>query len=124
MQAQTESGKNVSSKPFSVRATKDAESSESNTSKHKPSKSDLLVAEATVNKDHISLGDSVVCEIRLYTNLYISQMSHVSTLEICPAYWHEHEMPYGSSFKTLEGDSLPSILLQKFSIIPLQAWSQ
>lgn len=121
MQAQTESGKKVSSKPFSVRATKDAESSESNASKHKPSKNDLLVVEATVNKDHISLGDSVVCEIRLYTNLYISQMTHVSTLEICPAYWHEHEMPYGSSFKTLEGDTVPSLLLQKFSIIPLQA---
>lgn len=121
MQAQTESGKNVSSKPFSVRATKDAVSSESNTSKHKPSKNDLLVVEATVNKDHISLGDSVVCEIRLYTNLDIRQMSHVSTLEICPAYWHEHELPKGKSFKTLEGDSVPSILLQKFSIIPLQA---
>lgn len=121
MQAQTESGKNVSSKPFSVRATKDAESSESNASKHKPSKSDLLVVEATVNKDHISLGDSVVCEIRIYTNLNISQMSHASTMEICPAYWHEHELPNGTSFKTLEGDSVPSLLLQKFSIIPLQA---
>ena len=121
MQAQTESGKNVSSKPFSVRATKDAESPESNTSKHKPSKSDLLVVEATVNKDHISLGDSVVCEIRLYTNLNISQMSLASTLEICPAYWHEHELPNGTSFKTLEGDSVHSLLLQKFSIIPLQA---
>lgn len=123
MQAQTESGKNVSSKPFSVRATKDAESSESNASKHKPSKSDLLVVEATVNKDHISLGDSVVCEIRLYTNLDIRQMSHVSTLEICPAYWHEHELPNEKSFETLayKGDSVPSLLFQKFSIIPLQA---
>lgn len=121
MQAQTESGKNVSSKPFSVRATKDAESSESNTSKHKPSKSDLLVVEATVNKDHISLGDSVVCEIRLYTNLNISQMSLASTKEICPAYWHEHELPNGKSLKTLEGDTVPSLLWQKFSIIPLQA---
>lgn len=121
MQAQTESGKNVSSKLFSVRATKDAESSESNTSKHKPSKSDLLVAEATVNKDHISLGDSVVCEIRLYTNLNIGQMSLASTKEICPAYWHEHELPNGQSLKTLEGDTVPSLLWQKFSIIPLQA---
>lgn len=123
MHAQTESGKNVSSKPFSVRATKDAESSESNTSKHKPSKSDLLVAEAIVNKDHISLGDSVVCEIRLYTNLDIRQMSLASTKEICPAYWHEHELPNETSFKTLvyKGDSVPSILRQKFSIIPLQA---
>lgn len=123
MQAQTESGKNVSSKPFSVRATKDAESSESNTSKHKPSKSDLLVVEATVNKDHISLGDSVVCEIRIYTNLNISQMSLASTKEICPAYWHEHELPNEISFKTLvyKGDSVPSILFRKFSIIPLQA---
>lgn len=121
MQAQTESGKNVSSKPFFVRATKDAVSSESNTSKHKPSKNDLLVVEATVNKDHISLGDSVVCEIRLYTNLNIRQMTYASTMEICQAYWHEHELPNGKSFKTLEGDSVPSLLLQKFSIIPLQA---
>lgn len=123
MQAQTESGKNVSSKPFSVRATKDAVSSESNTYNHKPSKNDLLVAEATVNKDHISLGDSVVCEIRLYTNLNIGQMSLASTKEICPAYWHEHEQPNGTSFKTLvyKGDSVPSLLWQKFSIIPLQA---
>lgn len=124
MQAQTESGKNVSSKPFSVRATKDAESSESNISSiHKPSQNDLLVVEATVNKDHISLGDSVVCEIRLYTNLDIRQMSHASTLEICPAYWHEHELPNEKSFETLayKGDSVSSILLQEFSIIPLQA---
>lgn len=121
MQAQTESGKNVSSKPFSVRATKDAVSSEPNASKLKPSKSDLLVVEATVNKDHISLGDSVVCEIRLYTNSDIKQMSLASTKEICPAYWHEHELPNGKSFETLEGDSVPSLLLQKFSIIPLQA---
>lgn len=120
MQAQTESGKNVSSKPFSVRATKDAVSSEPNASKHKPSKSDLLVVEATVNKDHISLGDSVVCEIRLYTNSDIKQMPLASTKEICPAYWHEHELPNGKSFETLEGDSVPSLLLQKFSIIPLQ----
>lgn len=56
MQAQTESGKNVSSKPFSVRATKDAVSSESNTYNHKPSKNDLLVVEATVNKDHNKFG--------------------------------------------------------------------
>jgi hypothetical protein len=48
-------------------------------------------------------------------------MTHVSTLEICPAYWHEHEQPYSSSFKTLEGDTVPSLLWQKFSIIPLQA---
>lgn len=123
MQAQTKSGKNVSSKPFSVRATKDAVSSESNTSKHKPSKNDLLVVEATVNKDHISLGDSVVCEIRLYTNLDIRQVYLASTKEICPAYWHEHEVPNEASFKTLvyKGDSVPSILLRKFSIIPLQA---
>lgn len=115
MQAQTESGKNVSSKPFSVRATKDA------VSKHKPSKNDLLVVEATVNKDHISLGDSVVCEIRVYTNLDIRQMSHASPLPICPAYWHEHELPNGKSLKKLEGDSVPSVFLQKFSIIPFQA---
>lgn len=120
MQAQTESGKNVSSKPFSVRVTKDAVSLESNTSKHKPSKNYLLDVEATVNKDHISLGDSVVCEIRVYTNSDISQMS-LTTKEICPAYWHEHELPNVKSFKTLEGDSVPSVLLQKFSIIPLQA---
>ena len=124
MQAQTESGKNVSSKPFYIRATKDTLLSESNISSiHKPSKNDLLVVEATVNKDHISLGDSVVCEIRIYTNLDIRQMSHASTLEICPAYWHEHELPNEKSFETLayKGDSVPSILLQKFSIIPLQA---
>lgn len=121
MQAQTESGKNVSSKPFSVRATKDAVSPESNASKHKPSKNDLLVVEATVSKDHISLGDSVVCEIRLYTNSDIKQMTLASTKEIRQAYWHEHELPNGKSFETLEGDSVPSLLLQKFSIIPLQA---
>ena len=117
MQAQTESGKNVSSKPFSVRATKDA------VSKHKPSKNDLLVVEATVNKDHISLGDSVVCEIRVYTNLDIRQMSHASPLPICPAYLHEHELPNKKSFETLvyKGVSVRSSLLQKVSIIPLQA---
>mgnify|MGYP002624155360 FL=1 len=124
MKAQTESGKNLVSKPFSVRATKEAVSSTSNNSStQRTSKNDLLVVEATVNKHRISLGDSVICEIRLYTNLNISQMSSSSTLAICPAYWHEHELPREKSFETVEykGDSVRSVLWQKVSIIPMQA---
>ena len=124
MKAQTESGKNLVSKPFSVRATKEAVSSTSNNSStQRTSKNDLLVVEATVNKHRISLGDSVICEIRLYTNLNISQMSSSSTLAICPAYWHEHELPREKSFETVEykGDSVHSVLWQKVSIIPMQA---
>ena len=124
MKAQTESGKNLVSRPFSVRATKEAVSSTSNNSStQRTSKNDLLVVEATVNKHRISLGDSVICEIRLYTNLNISQMSSSSTLAICPAYWHEHELPREKSFEKVayKGDSVHSVLWKKFSIIPLQA---
>ncbi len=125
MKAQTKSGKNLVSKPFSVRATKkETVLSTSNTSStQRSSKNDLLVVEATVNNNHISLGDSVVCEIRLYSNLNISQMSSSSTLAICPAYWYNHELPSEKSFEKVEykGDSVHSVLCQKVSIIPLQA---
>ncbi len=124
MNAQTSSGKKVFSKLFSVCATKEAVSSSSYiSSTQKLPKNDLLVVEATVDKHHISLGDSVVCEIRLYTNLNISQMSSSSTLTISPAYWKEHELPSEKSFETVayQGDSVRSVLWQKVSIIPLQA---
>ena len=124
MKAQTTSGKKLTSSSFSVRATKEAVPLSSNapTSTHS-SKNDLLVVEASFNKNRINLGDSVICEIRLYTNLNISQMSSSSTLAICPAYWHEHELPREKSFETVEykGDSVHSVLWQKVSIIPMQA---
>lgn len=124
MKAQTTSGKELTSSSFSVRATKDAVSLSSNaTTSTNSSKNDLLVVEAAFNKNRINLGDSVICEIRLYTNLNISQMSSPSTLAICPAYWHEHELPREKSFEKVEyrGDSVHSILWQKASIIPMQA---
>lgn len=124
MKAHTYSGKKLTSSSFSVRATKEVVSLSSNApTSTNSSKSDLLVVEATVNNNHISLGDSVVCEIRLYTNLNISQMSSSSTLAICPAYWYNHELPSEKSFEKVEykGDSVHSVLWQKVSIIPLQA---
>lgn len=124
MKAQTTSGKELTSSSFSVRATKDAISLSSNApTSTNSSKNDLLVVEATFNKNRINLGDSVICEIRLYTNLNISQMSSSSTLAICPAYWHEHELPREKSFEKVEykGDSVHSVLWQKVSIIPMQA---
>ena len=76
MKAQTGSGKNLFSNSFSVRATKEAVSLSSNIpTSSKSSKNDLLVVEATFNKNCITLGDSVICEIRLYTNLNVSHMS-------------------------------------------------
>lgn len=124
MKAQTGSGKNLFSNSFSVRATKEAVSLSSNIpTSSKSSKNDLLVVEATFNKNCITLGDSVICEIRLYTNLNVSHMSSSSNMAICPAFWHEYELPKDNTFETVEykGDSVRSILWQKVSIIPMQA---
>ena len=125
MKAQTSSGKEVVSKPFSVRVNKEAVSSTPNiSSTQKPLKNDLLVVEATVNKHRISLGDSVECEIRLYTKYsVINQIRTSSTFSASPAYWHEHELPMERSLEKVEyrGEPIHSFLWSKYSIIPLQA---
>ena len=94
MKAETRSGEKLTSELFTVRATKEAVASTPRiSSSEKSSKNDLLVVEASVNKSRLSLGDSAECEIRLYTNLNVSQVAPLSTLEICPAYWREHQLP-------------------------------
>lgn len=125
MKAQTSSGKKVLSESFSVRVNKGAVLSTPNiSSTQKPLKNDLLVAEATVNKHRISLGDSVKCEIRVYTkNTIINQVNSSSTLAVSPAYWYEYELPMESSLEKVsyKGESIYSVFWKEFSIIPLQA---
>ena len=119
MKAQTVLGEEVTSKPFVVRVTKDPVPSSSNDI----SSNDLLVIEATIDKNHIVLGDSIECEIRLYTNMNVTQLHGSSIFDITPAYWKYRETPIEKSFETVEykGNTVRSILWQKASIIPLQA---
>ena len=124
MQAETGKGRKLLSKPFTVRVTRHpVVTSKGKSSIPIQSKNDLLVVEATFNKNHIKLGDSIECEIRLYTTLDISQMSASATLPISSAYWHEHPQPTEKNFEKVvyQGDSVHSILWQKATVFPLQA---
>lgn len=121
MKAQTNSGVELTSKPFTVHATKETVLSLSNSST-KSTKNDLLAVEATVNKNHITLGDSVECEIRVYTNLSLDQLSS-PPLAINSAYWKEQTLPSKKTYENVyyKGKYVPSLLWKKMTIIPMQA---
>lgn len=114
MKAQTSSGKNISSKPFTIRAAKE---------NVMHSKNDLLVVDVIADKNHITTGDSIECEIRLYTNLPVSYMSSSFKSAINSAYWRELQIPTDNTWKRVayNGDSIQSFLWKKNSIIPMQA---
>ena len=119
MIAKTTSGKELLSKSIVVRATKRPVLS---TNSLEAQNGKLFVLEASVNKNQIKLGDSVICELRLYTNLIVTQLSS-STMPINHSYWKEFNLPNQKSFEKVKykGDSVRSVLWQKFSIVPFQS---
>ena len=116
--AKTLSGKTLESKPFKVRVTKQAVSKQ-----YKPSKDDVVDMEVSLNKKHIKLGDSIECEIRLFTNMQITDMSSISPLLVSNAYWKEQDLPSEKTFEKVfhKGDSVNSVVWLKAFIRPIQS---
>jgi hypothetical protein len=124
MTAVLANGETVTSKSFSVRVISlpidklAGTSSESIAPKGK-----LLVVEAKINKNDIVLGDSVECEVRMYTDMNVSQMNALSVLPVKNAFWKEYDLPKEKSFENAEynGTLVQSILWAKYSIVPMQS---
>ena len=125
MSAKTSSGKELKSKSIKVRViNQDRSSTDASDTPFKPSKEELLVMEVSVNKNRIELGDSVECEIRLYTKMNIAQIGALTPLSINRAFWKEIELPKEKSFElcSYKGDSVVNtVLWRKMSIIPIQS---
>lgn len=87
------------------------------------SKGNLLVIETKLNKHTINLGDSIDCEIRLYTDMNVYEIYAQSLLPIRNAYWEIHDFLKEMSFEKVEynGALINSALLAKYSIIPMQS---
>lgn len=133
LRIKTTSGKKIASAPFTIRATKEYLHKKENTSAldqslrgnsntSKANRSKILTVETTVSKNNITLGDSIECEVTLYTDKNVTNLS-LSSISISNAYWSAHELSSGMSVKktTDKGNNVNSFLLQKFTITPLQA---
>lgn len=117
-------GKNVTSKPFTVRVTSLPIDKQAGTSSESiVPKGKLLVVEAHINKNKIVLGDSVECEVRMYTDMNVLQINALSVLPVKNAFWKEYDLPKEKSFENAEynGSLVQSILLAKYSIVPMQS---
>lgn len=117
-------GKTVTSKPFTVRVTPLPIDKMAGTySESIAPKGKLLVVESKINKNDIVLGDSVECEVRMYTDMNVSQMNALSVLPVKNAFWKEYDLPKEKSFENVEynGTLVQSILWAKYSIVPMQS---
>lgn len=87
----------------------------------KPRIGDLIESVAVVDKQKISLGDSVKCQIYLYTNKNVD--SYVSSIEIDNAMKHNIPRDCKIPFKDTiyKGHNVKYVLLDAFYIIPLQS---
>ena len=137
MIAKTTSGKELQSKPFIVSVTKERITPSSNLGNNvqqsltpkdgvqnlSSPKEELLILEATVDKNHIELGDSVECVIRLFFNINVESISASNILSINHAYWKTQELSNETSPLKAEykGNSVYSVLYKKITIIPLQS---
>lgn len=127
MIAKTASGKMLQSDSIKVTVTKQTlkTSPPSSEKTAKSSKNDYLFMETTVNKNHVELGDSIECEVRLYSNMNVTQLYNVSHFSTgsSPAYCKEIELPKEKSLEYVEykGKSMGSALCKKMVIIPMQA---
>ena len=101
--------------------TSQAISSDSTASK---SRGEILVVEAKTNKQSITIGDSIECEIRLYTDMDVTQVNR-ATLSVNNAYWHDNDSSGELTLDTTiyNGKPVKSVLLDKYSVIPLQPGS-
>lgn len=122
MELQTGKGKVSTSAPFTIHAVSSVHIPEIK-KENELSDNEFVVVETSVNKTHLSLGDSAECEIRLYTNVNINRMGSKSELLIDNAFWHDLRRFDSLSVEktTYKGMPCSSVLWKKLSIIPLQA---
>lgn len=134
LRIKTTSGKEIISAPFMVRATKEYVPKKGNTSAFdrisqsngnasEANRSKIMTVDAIVSRKSITLGDSIECEIVLYTDKDLATASPTLSLPISSAYWKEHkadtikvkEMKYKKDYW------LKSMICKRFTITPMQA---
>ena len=86
-------------------------------------KQKILEIVAVVDKNKISLGDSIKCQIHLFTNLDVVSLNTLKDLEVDNAIRHEIPTDKQKTFKETiyKGMSVKTVLLAEHYLIPLQA---
>ena len=86
-------------------------------------KQKILEIVAVVDKNKISLGDSVKCQIHLFTNLDVVSFNTLKDLEVDNAIRHEIPTDTQKTFKETIYKEMPvkTVLLDEYYLIPLQA---
>ena len=85
-------------------------------------KNKILEIEAVVDKNKIVLGDSVKCQIHLFTNLDVVSLNTLKDLEVDNAIRHEIPTDAQKTFKETiyKGKSVKTVLWAEYYLIPLQ----
>lgn len=86
-------------------------------------KSKILEIVAVVDKNKISLGDSIKCQIHLFTNLDVVSLNTLKDLEVDNAIRHEIPTDTQKTFKETIYKEMPvkAVLWAEYCLIPLQA---
>lgn len=86
-------------------------------------KQKILEIVAVVDKNKISLGDSIKCQIHFFTNLDVVSLNTLKDLEVDNAIRHEIPTDTQKTFKETiyKGMSVKTVLLAEHYLIPLQA---
>ena len=86
-------------------------------------KQKILEIVAVVDKNKISLGDSIKCQIHLFTNLDVVSLNTLKDLEVDSAIRHEIPTDTQKTFKETIYKEMPvkTVLLDEYYLIPLQA---
>lgn len=86
-------------------------------------KSKILEIVAVVDKNKISLGDSIKCQIHLFTNLDVVSLNTLKDLEVDNAIRHEIPTDTQKTFKETIYKEMPvkTVLWDEYYLIPLQA---
>lgn len=86
-------------------------------------KQKILEIVAVVDKNKISLGDSIKCQIHLFTNLDVVSLNTRKDLEVDNAIRHEIPTDTQKTFKETIYKEMPvkTVLLDEYYLIPLQA---
>ena len=86
-------------------------------------KQKILEIVAVVDKNKISLGDSIKCQIHLFTNLDVVSLNTLKDLEVDNAIRYEIPTDTQKTFKETIYKEMPvkTVLLDEYYLIPLQA---
>lgn len=86
-------------------------------------KQKILEIVAVVDKNKISLGDSIKCQIHLFTNLDVVSLNTLKDLEVDSAIRHEIPTDTQKTFKETIYKEMPvkTVLWDEYYLIPLQA---